>query len=303
MELKERIVTRAREALGEITGLAEMYVGTIHGYCLQLLQTHLFEFLKYLVLTDVQTRLLISRNSVKSGLSGVAIISGPSKGQTLKRGPQDVKVFLDALNVIREDKVQFHKLPQGLRTAFKLYEELLDRHRYLDYSRIMVEALAALVDKSDRSNARLQQTLASELKHLVVDEYQDVNPLQEALIRRLHELGATICVVGDDDQTIYQWRGSEIKNILEFRKRYPPVSNITIAENFRSSSGVVNTAKQIAEINTTRLPKSMIAGGHQKFQRGDLLALSFKNPDEEAKWISDRIIALQGVPFFDEPDS
>src|SRR6266498_2381423 len=104
-ELKDRIVTRCRDALGDVPGLAEMYVGTIHGYCLQLLQTHLFEFLKYSVLTEIQTRLLVSRNSVKSGLSGVEIISGPSAGQRLKRGPQDVKIFLEALNVIREDNV------------------------------------------------------------------------------------------------------------------------------------------------------------------------------------------------------
>lgn len=112
-------------------------------------------------------------------------------------------------------------------------------------------------------------------------------------------------MVGDDDQTIYQWRGSEIKNILEFSRRYPAVSNITIAENFRSSPAVVNTAKLIAENNSSssRFPKSMVAGGHQKFQRGDLLALSFKNPDEEAQWIAEQIVALRGVPFVDEPDS
>lgn len=103
-ELKDRIVTRCKEALGDIPGLAEMYVGTIHGYCLQLLQTHLFQYLKYSVLTDVQTRLLIGRNSNKSGLTGVELLSGPSAGQKLKRGPQDVKIFLDALNVIREDR-------------------------------------------------------------------------------------------------------------------------------------------------------------------------------------------------------
>ena len=302
-ELKDRIVTRCRQALGEVPGLAEMYVGTIHGYCLQLLQTHLFEFLKYSVLTEVQTRLLVSRNSVKSGLSGVAIISGPSATQKLKRGPQDVKIFLEALNVIREDNVDFGALPEGLKVAYDRYDDLLDQHRYLDYSRIMVEAIAALHDKEDPNRLRLQETLRSLVKYLIVDEYQDVNPLQEGLIWRLHELDAKVCVVGDDDQTIYQWRGSEIRNIIDFRKRYPAVENITIAENFRSSPGIVDTARLIAQLNTNRLPKSMLAGGHQRFERGDLLAPSFATPDEEARWIADRILALQGVPFVDEPDS
>ena len=302
-ELKDRIVTRCQEALGDVPGLAEMYVGTIHGYCLQLLQTHLFEFLKFSVLTEIQTRLLVSRNSVKSGLSGVEIISGPSAGQQLKRGPQDVKIFLEALNVIREDNVDFGAVPDGLKAGYDRYVDLLDQHGYLDYSRIMVEAIAALYDTQEPARIRLQETLATELKCLIVDEYQDVNPLQESLIRRLHELGARVCVVGDDDQTIYQWRGSEIRNILDFANRYPPADNITIAENFRSSSGVVDTARLIAQLNTNRLEKAMLSGGHQHFERGDLLALSFPTPDQEATWIANRILALRGVPFVDEPGS
>jgi ATP-dependent DNA helicase UvrD/PcrA len=302
-ELKDRIIRLVEEAFGELPGLAEMYVGTIHGYCLQLLQTHLFEYLKYSVLTEIQTRLLVARNSVKSGLTDVEIVTGPSAGQKLKRGPQDVKVFLDALNVIREDNVDFTLLPDGLKAALDSYDRLLDQHRYLDYSRIMVEALAALHDRDEPSRLRLQETLRSRVKYLIVDEYQDVNPLQEGLVWRLRELGANVCVVGDDDQTIYQFRGSEIRNILEFAKRYPGVRNVTIDENFRSSPGVVDTARKIAQINANRLPKAMVAGGHQQFQRGDLLAPSFKTPDEEAKWIADQIIALRGTPFDDEPGS
>jgi len=218
-ELKDRIATLVRRGIGEVPGMAEMYVGTIHGYCLHLLQTHLFEYLKYSVLTDVQTRLLVSRNSKKSGLSDVEIISGPSAGQKLKRGRQDVGVFLEALNIVREDDAA---LPPGLRDALDRYEELLDAHRQLDYSRIMVDALTALYDDAP-DRLRLQQELGRKLKYLIVDEYQDVNPLQEGLIYRLHELGANVCVVGDDDQTIYQWRGSAIRNILGFAERYPDV--------------------------------------------------------------------------------
>lgn len=302
-ELKDRIVTRCREALGDVSGLAEMYVGTIHGYCLQLLQTHLFEFLKFSVLTEIQTRLLVSRYSVKSGLSGVEVISGPSTGQTLNRGPQDVRIFLDALNVIREDNVDFDAVPEGLKAGYDHYVDLLDQHRYLDYSRIMVEAIAALYDTQDPARIRLQKTIASEVKYLIVDEYQDVNPLQESLIRRFHDLGSRVCVVGDDDQTIYQWRGSAIRNILDFAKRYPPAENITIAENFRSSPGVVDTSRLIAQLNGDRLEKAMLAGGHQRFERGDLLAPSFATPEDEATWIAGRVLALRGVPFGDEPGS
>jgi DNA helicase-2/ATP-dependent DNA helicase PcrA len=91
-ELKDRIATLVRKEFGDVPGLAQMYVGTIHGFCLELLQTYLFEYLKYGVLSDVQTRLLIGKNSIKSRLKGVEVIAGPSKGQHLARTRRDVSV-------------------------------------------------------------------------------------------------------------------------------------------------------------------------------------------------------------------
>lgn len=303
-ELKDRIATLVHRKFGDLPGMAEMYVGTIHGFCLELLQRYLYEYLKYSVLNDVQTRLLIARNSKKSGLSEVEIISGPSAGQKLTRNRRDVGVFLEALNVIREDNVDPVRIPERLKAALNLYTELLDRHRYLDYSRIMVDAVAALYDTTDDRNLAVQQTIADRVKFLFTDEYQDVNPLQEALVWRLHELGANVCVVGDDDQTIYQWRGSEIKNILGFAKRYPSVQPVTLADNFRSSPGVVDAGRRTAERNDpNRLAKAMVSASHQIFERGDLLALTFDSPDEEAAWIAGKILDLRGTPFRDEPDA
>src|SRR5439155_7264355 len=114
-ELKDRIAFLVQAEFGAVPGMADMYVGTIHGFCLELLQTYLFEYLKYAVLTDVQARLLVARNSRKSGLANVAIISGPSAGQTLTRSPRDVSVFLEALNVIREDRPDPNRIPPTLR--------------------------------------------------------------------------------------------------------------------------------------------------------------------------------------------
>jgi len=177
-ELKDRIASLVEEAFGSLTGMAEMYVGTIHGFCLNILQNYLFEFLKYSVLSEVQTRLLISRNSVRSGLSIVEIITGPSSGQRLTRAPRDVKIFLEALNVLREDSPQRDRIPATLWEALEAYDSLLDRHRFLDYSRIMVEAVVALYDESEPDRIGLQEKIAQRVKYIIVDEYQDVNPIQ-----------------------------------------------------------------------------------------------------------------------------
>src|SRR6266508_4271916 len=80
-ELKDRIARLVRDAFGQVNGMAELYVGTIHGFCLELLQTGLYEYLKFNVLDDVQEKLLVSRNSRKSGLTGVELIAGPQTGQ------------------------------------------------------------------------------------------------------------------------------------------------------------------------------------------------------------------------------
>ena len=77
-----------------------------------------------------------------------------------------------------------------------------------------------------RTPAAFSDHIRDDIRYVVVDEYQDVNPLQERLVRGLVQFGANLCVVGDDDQTIYQWRGSEVANILTFADRYAGVRQV-----------------------------------------------------------------------------
>lgn len=105
--------------------------------------------------------------------------------------------------------------------------------------------------------------------------------------------------MGDDDQTIYQWRGSDVRNILTFRDRYEAVEQIPLEENFRSSDGIVETARAFIQQNPTRLPKEMKPTGAQPYEVGDIVALSFPDPDVEAQHIVESIKALRGVAFRD----
>ena len=142
------------------------------------------------------------------------------------------------------------------------------------------------------------------MKFLVVDEYQDVNPLQESLIKEFEAIGSNICVVGDDDQTIYQWRGSDVSNIISFSERYPLVKEISLVDNFRSSTGIVDTAQKVIENNNPkRLSKKMKSAESQKFERGDLLALNFESSDVEATWIASKIKKMLAVAYKDKADS
>jgi DNA helicase-2/ATP-dependent DNA helicase PcrA len=211
-ELKDRIHRLCHEQLGQDIGLTEMFVGTIHGFGLDLLQTYLFRFLKYSVLSEVQQRLLIDRYSNQSGLRDLAT----RDGKRLERW-KDSKLYMKILSLVREAQIDEVALgDHPMRQALAKYKVLLHEHRYLDYSMILTEAVEALM-----GDAGLRQKMAERVKYLIVDEYQDVNPLQEGMIRLLHDLGAQLCVVGDDDQTIYQWNGSDIANIVGFADRYP----------------------------------------------------------------------------------
>ena len=283
-ELKDRIT----QTVGQMTGMADMYVGTMHGYCLQLLQSRLPEYFKYSVLTEVQARLLVDRGYAKSGMKGLGL-----------RRWVESKLYLDVLSVLREADIDKTALAgHPALEALSKYRSYLDEKRYLDYTEILVRA----VDHLERDD-ELRRHIAEQVKYLIVDEYQDVNPLQERLVRAIHALGANVCVVGDDDQTIYQWRGSDAENIFTFQRRYHPVTQVPIVENFRSSEAVVDLARTLIERLSpkTRLPKQMVSAGTVRFEEGDLLCQTFTDPREEAAWVASKAKAMLGIPFRDTP--
>ncbi len=292
-ELKDRIQRLCLEHLGTDEGLAGMYVGTIHGYCLNLLQQPpVYHFLKYSVLTEVQQRLLIDRNSKKSGLTDVPLLAGGALTRWI-----DSRLYQSLLSVLDEGGVKVKTIPVAVLAAADKYRNLIDEKKYLDYSGMLRQAVKEL-----KSNPKLREKVKTSVRYLVVDEYQDVNPLQEALIREIAGLGANLCVVGDDDQTIYQWRGSDVQNIITFATRYANVKTERLNENFRSSKGIVLTARSIIEQNPDRLEKKMESTDAQPFKRGDILALQFADDAEEASWIAKKIEWLVGAEYRDRTD-
>jgi len=301
-ELKERVTSLVTAAFGNMLGLAELFIGTMHGYALDALQTHVAETFKYSVLNEIQTQLYIDRHSKQSGLTTTdAVVRGQPK--KLKRYANS-RLYMQVMAILREDDVNESLLPPSLLDARNAYRHLLHKQHYFDYTELLRTVVDLLgEDTGDPMAGALVRHVRDHIRYVVVDEYQDTNPVQEHLIERLCRFGANLCVVGDDDQTIYQWRGSAVSNILTFVNRKKGVQRVTLDENFRSSRGIVALGQAIAEQNAgKRLDKNMVAAGHQRFDRGDLLALSFDDAQHEASWICDRIERLRGTEFTDEPD-
>ncbi len=290
-ELKERIVQRTRDAAGgPLAGMAEMYVGTIHGFCQELLQNEVPEYLKYEVLDSVRQVLYINRNSTLTGLT----TSKGLDGQYLVRW-RDTNQYISALAALREEGVAGGEI-DGCSVAEGLnkYRSQLTQDSYFDFPSMLENAVSEL-----DANETLRAHIAERVKYVFVDEYQDVNPIQERLVRLLHDLGAGLCVVGDDDQTIYQWRGSRVENIVRFEERYPEVRQIRLEENFRSSEGVIDPARRFINKVSPRLEKAMKFAGAQPYESGDVVALHFASPKEEAEYVAETIKKLRGIAFDD----
>src|SRR5437763_7367672 len=129
----------------------------------------------------------------------------------------------------------------------ELYEERLQKNNALDFDDLLIKTVRLLRDVPevrDRYNDRF--------RYILVDEYQDTNQLQFALIRLLTERQQNICVVGDPDQSIYRWRGADIQNILKFEEHFPSAKVIRLEENYRSTQNILDIASGVIRHNVER---------------------------------------------------
>src|SRR5262249_35161709 len=136
-ELKERVLSIVARDLGSVTGLAEMYIGTMHGYCLDLLQRLVPEKFKFSVLTDITAQLFVDRYSTKSGLTTCPMTAG----QGVLRRYVDSRLYLQVLSVMREDNVDFALVPSGVIDSSNRYLALIQQHSLFDYTQIIRSAV------------------------------------------------------------------------------------------------------------------------------------------------------------------
>lgn len=240
--MKERIA----KALGEEFSpeIDQMYVGTIHGFCYHLLNKYTEQFREYNILDTVKSHLFVARYCGECGMSDLK----------LEPYPRNIQLFLQCIDKMIDDFDNSDAWTDEQRTVLNKYIKCLYDHKYIDFALMIFETLRQI-----KSDPDIREYL-SEIKYLVVDEYQDVNDLQEKLISCIAEMGANICVVGDDDQTIYQFRGSNADNMISFSERYADVHQVRLEKNFRCAPGIVDIADCVIGRNRRRIPKKMISG-------------------------------------------
>lgn len=278
-ELKERIINRTAERCGEaIKGrLARMYVGTIHGYCFKLLQDHVPSFGNFDVLDEHRHAGLISREANRLRLKQRLSADAHWK---------PIQSWIETVDVIGNELIQRSQLKGHiLGELYDDYIATLDRYHFLTFALIIQKAVEALQDP------KVFAAVHGPLRYLVVDEYQDINPAQEALIRRLGTAPVEVCVVGDDDQAIYQWRGSDVANIQLFSKTFSGVVTKPLLENRRSKKEIVDLAERFAQTIPIRLAKTMQP--MRESGTDSVVPWSAENPEEEAATIAATIANLK----------
>ncbi|MBQ8313218.1 MAG: DNA helicase PcrA [Clostridia bacterium] len=204
--------------------------------------------------------------------------------------PREIKAKIsDAKNKLMSPDEWFAKSERDYRSqmlhdVFVEYESRLKALNALDFDDLLVKTLTLLAE-----HPPVLDYYRNKFRYVLVDEYQDTNYAQYMLVKLLTDRSRNLCVVGDDDQSIYGWRGADIRNILDFEKDYPDAVVIKLEQNYRSTANILDAANQVIAHNAGRKEKALWTEAGE----GESIKLFCAGDErEEAAWVADRIRQL-----------
>ncbi len=271
-EMQNRVSTLLN---AETIGLP--WLGTFHSICAKLLRRHApavnLNSNFTIIDTDDQSRLIKSicksENIDTKHLSPKFILSVIDKWKN--RGLYPNEVILKTKDVYEKN----------ILSLYKIYQQKLIDLNSCDFGDLILHTV-----KIFEKNKDIKEIYSKNFKYILVDEYQDTNFIQSKWLNILAEKNRNICCVGDDDQSIYSWRGAEIKNFLDFDKIYKETKIIRLEENYRSTQNILSVAATLISNNKNRVGKTLKSTKN----KGDLVKLNcFKNGKDEAIGISDEL--------------
>ena len=274
--------------------LGGMYIGTIHSFAFQKLREIVAKYRSYEVLDEVKRIIWVAKNYSQLGINSIKMDDGYF---------DSIERFSKTADMIRDNEISLQQIAgiPAYKQVHERYLELLNEDKYLDFSGILYELVGTI-----ESSPALLNELRESINFLVVDEYQDVNHIQEKLISLICGHNGNLCVVGDDDQSIFEFQGADVNNIIDFEQRYGvnDTKIVRIQENFRCPREVIEAARDLIRRNSHRIDKSMIPGQSdgkiKTSERGDVYKLEFNTIGEEVSFIVRKIQELRGYEFEDE---
>ena len=269
-----------KERIGHLLGrsIEGMWLGTFHSLCVRILRSHA-EWVglqpNFTILdTDDQLRL------IKQIL----------KAENIDDRQHPPRLILSIISRWKDRGLTFDQVKRGEHDlAGKIYEQYQQRLQVLnavDFGDLLLLCLTLFKQKSDVLNSYQQK-----FRYLLVDEYQDTNVAQYLWLRLLAQGSNNLCCVGDDDQSIYGWRGAEVGNILKFEKDFPGAQVIRLEQNYRSTSHILGAASGLIAHNQGRLGKTLWT--NDKSEGEPVLIRGTWDSMDEARFIGDEIETLQ----------
>ncbi len=267
---------RVSKILGtSATGLS--WLGTFHSICAKLLRKHAsaVNLNSNFTIIDTDDQIRLIKNICKAENIDVKQLA-----------PRYILTFIDKW----KNKGQYpnevtinHKdiYEKTILPVYKIYQQKLIDLNACDFGDLILHTVKILEKNDD-----IKDIYSKNFKYILVDEYQDTNYIQSKWLNLLAQKNKNLCCVGDDDQSIYSWRGAEIKNFLEFDQIYENTKVIRLEQNYRSTQNILSVASKLIANNINRVGKTL----KTSMQDGDLLKLNcYKNGKDEAIGVSDEI--------------
>ncbi len=237
-ELRDRLSSAARK-IGYKRDLSELQASTIHGFCNRLLNAHRHRLLlgaNYETLDELTQQLFLYENFAE-------IAGEPVSGRYLGKWTakwQTIRGLRDYFNKITEELIDpplllgsNEEFPQRLGEAYLRYRQALLTSNHLDFAHQQKLVYDLLLDQE------ISEAITRNVKYVMVDEYQDTNYVQEQILLKLTERTRNLCVIGDEDQSLYRFRGATVRNILEFTSRVSGWRQVKLVTNYRSHRRIV----------------------------------------------------------------
>ena len=267
---------RVSRILGS-TAVGLSWLGTFHSICAKLLRKHApavnLNSNFTIIDTDDQTRLI--KNICKAENVDVKKLS-PKYILAIIDKWKNRGFYPNEVSINKRDIYEKTILP-----IYKIYQKKLTDLNSCDFGDLILHSLKVL-----EKNIDIRNLYKKNFKYILVDEYQDTNFVQSKWLNLLVGSNQNICCVGDDDQSIYSWRGAEIKNFLEFDKIYKDTKVIRLEQNYRSTQNILSVASNLISNNEKRVGKTL----ESTMEDGDLIKLNcFKSGKDEATGVSDEI--------------
>ncbi|RDY25370.1 ATP-dependent DNA helicase PcrA, partial [Romboutsia weinsteinii] len=276
MEMRERV-----EETMEGTDTKDMWISTFHSCCVRILRKDInrIGYNRSFVIYDSADQVTLVKDCLKElNLSDKvfepkSIISAISGAKDKLYSPKQFKAIHQSDN--RMSKIA---------DVYALYQDRLKRNSALDFDDLIYKTVELFKEEPE-----VLDYYRSRFKYIMVDEYQDTSKAQYELIKLLAREHQNICVVGDDDQSIYGWRGADIRNILEFEKDYDDVHVVKLEQNYRSTQIILDAANTVISNNIERKRKKLWS----EKKEGELIKIQIADDEmDEAEFISDMIAKI-----------